>query len=371
MTMEKLSKQTARFYAPQCHILIEGKDVSHIIKEVTVEEDKEKLSRFSMTIAVNYDRQKGIFDWLDHPLFQAGNSVQIKMGYTEQITVISAKIDEVKANFFSGEAPVLHISGVDGPCALTKKTPQKTFSKMSYSQIVQKIAKELKITAKIDPIHTFKKSLIRKKNEKSYYQFIRSLAEEINYEFRIGRDGILYFVKRNDEAQEILTLTWEQDLISFNPKMNISELIYEVEVRVHNDKNPYKPIVATAKAGEEKKQDKKNKKNKKASEYVQKICPGAKKTVTLHESITKDQAKVIAQSILSKASDTFIQGSGECIGIPQIEPMKNIRLENIGERFKGKYYVLSTRHIYNDQGYRTSFTVSKNALDVEKILRKK
>lgn len=362
MSLENISKQTSRFYAPQYKVLIEGKDASHIVKEVTVEEDKEKLSRFSMTVAVNYDREKGAFEWLDHPLFQAGNNVEIKMGYIEPITMIKAKIYEVKANFFSGNAPVLNVSGFDGACRLLKKTPQKPFVKKSYSDIVEKIADEVKINAKVDPTHTFKKDLIRKNTDKSYYQFIKLLADEVNFEFRIGRDGVLYFVKRNDEAEEILTLTWEKDLISFNPKMNISELISEVEVRAHNEKNPKEPIVGIAKIGDEHKQDKKIKKDKKASQVAETFCPDTKKVVSLNHAVSKKEAEEIAESILQKASDSLVKGDGECVGIPQIEPMKSIRLENLGKKFSGKYYIVSTRHTCNDSGYRTSFTVSKNSI---------
>ena len=58
-----------------------------------------------------------------------------------------------------------------------------------------------------------------------------------------------------------------------------------------------------------------------------------------------------------------MKGNAECIGIPQIEPMRTIKLENLGKRFSGRYYITSATHTINDSGYRTSFSVSKNSID--------
>ncbi len=70
----------------------------------------------------------------------------------------------------------------------------------------------------------------------------------------------------------------------------------------------------------------------------------------------------MALAELNKASDSLIEGEGECIGIPQIRTGVTICLEKLGKRFSGKYYVKGTTHTINSSGYRTRFSVKRNAL---------
>jgi phage protein D len=75
-----------------------------------------------------------------------------------------------------------------------------------------------------------------------------------------------------------------------------------------------------------------------------------------------EHANAIAQSELNKANDTLIEGDGVCIGMPQIRPGVNIRLERMGKKFSGKYYVKETTHTIDNSGYRTNFKVKRNAI---------
>ena len=71
----------------------------------------------------------------------------------------------------------------------------------------------------------------------------------------------------------------------------------------------------------------------------------------------------MARAELNRASDTLVEGSGECVGIPQIRTGVTIRLEKMGERFSGKYYVKGVTHTLNDSGYRTRFSVRRNSVE--------
>ena len=362
MALEKISLETLNFYAPRFEVKIEGKkvpvNISKIIKEARVEEEKDKASRFSLTVSVKYDLEKGGFKWLDDPLFKEGNKVSIKMGYSNNMhTVITGRIYELESSFFSGDAPTLTISGYDVSCDLRRKSGEKTFRDKSYSEIVQEIAGN-EFQTIIDPTEKFE-GVIRKNSDTSYYQFIKEdLARRADYEFRIDRDNKLYFIKPKDDTTEIVTLEWGKDLISFNPRMRLSELVTEVEVRGHNPQDPNSPIVGRAPSGSERPQERGR---RTGSQIASQFCPEAKKVVTLRRPVSQRQAETISLSVLNEASDTLFTGNGECIGIPQIKPLVAIRLEKLGKRFGGKYYVVSATHAINDSGYRTSFTVKRNA----------
>jgi phage protein D len=362
MALETISTETLNFYAPRFEVEIEGKklsaNISKIIKEVRVEEEKDKASRFSMTVNVEYDLEKGGFKWLDNPLFREGNKVSIKMGYGSNMhTMITGRIYELASGFFSGDAPTLTISGYDVSCHLRRRSPEKTYVNKTYSEIVQDIAgKEFKTV--IESTEKFER-VIRKNSDISYYEFIKEdLAPKVEYEFRIDRDNKLYFGKPKDDQTEIVTLQWGKDLISFNPRMRLSELVTQVQVRGHNPQDPDSPIVETAPSGSERPQERGR---RTGSQIAGEFCPEATKVVTLRRPVSRSQARKIALSILNEASDTLFTGRGECIGIPRIKPLVAIRLEKLGERFSGKYYVVSATHTINDSGYRTGFDVKRNA----------
>jgi hypothetical protein len=368
---KKLKLETIDFYAPRFEVKIEGEKipsaVSKIIKEVRVEEEKDLASRFSIIVNDEYDTKKGEFKGLaEDSIFEEGNEVTIKMGYGGKLpTMLIGRIDELESNFFSGDAPTLTLSGFDFSCEFRK--PSKAgppFPKISYSKIVEQIAKDkfTKDKFTLDIHHTEKlDTVISKKNDISDYKFIMELAKKCSREFGIDRET-LYFVKSQADKDEIVTLEWGKHLISFNPRMRLSALYSKVEVRGHNSDDPKKPISGIANPGDE---SVKNEKGKTGSQIANELCPGSTKVVTVERAIDNKKAEEIALSIIDKASKTLFTGSGECIGIPQIKPQVTIRIENVGKKFCGKYYVESATHVINDSGYRTNFKVNRNSVKEE------
>ena len=58
----------------------------------------------------------------------------------------------------------------------------------------------------------------------------------------------------------------------------------------------------------------------------------------------------------------YISGEGLCIGRTDLRAGKVIKIEGLGRRFSGLYYVTATRHTYTPAaGYRTAITVKRNA----------
>jgi phage protein D len=133
-------------------------------------------------------------------------------------------------------------------------------------------------------------------------------------------------------------------------------VLSEVEVRGHNPRDPGSPIIGRATAGSELSQES-------GKKPASQACPTVSKRIITNVIVTSvNHANAIAKSALNNASASFIEGTVESIGIQQIKPGVNIKLEKMGKRFSGKYYVLETTHTINDNGYKTSFKVSRNAV---------
>jgi phage protein D len=74
------------------------------------------------------------------------------------------------------------------------------------------------------------------------------------------------------------------------------------------------------------------------------------------------EADEIAVSRYNETAFSYITGEGRTVGRTDIQAGTVIRIEGVGERFSGLYYVTSARHSFTpQQGYLTSFSVRRNA----------
>ncbi|HEX3034035.1 MAG TPA: hypothetical protein VHT73_02745 [Thermodesulfobacteriota bacterium] len=363
MALEKLSKDTLNFYAPRFEVEINNQklvaNISKQILNVTVEEKLDEGVSFRFTMNDEFDMTKQEFKWLDHPLFKEGNQVSIKMGYANQlVTMVTGGITSLESSFFSGETTTLTVGGQDLSYDYMKRvSPERTFVDKTYGDIARTIASEAGLLSVIDDTGKFE-PFVRKDGNKSYYAFLQDLARNSDREFSMGGQT-MYFVKPRDDKKEIVTLQLGKDIISFTPRINTTELVTEVEVRGHNPRDPNTPVVGRATSGSERAQEP----GRKTGSQIAEERHGAVKKVITNQIVNSvEHANAIAQSELNKASDSLIEGDGQCIGIPQIRPGVNIRLERMGKKFSGKYYVKETTHTIDGSGYRTSFKVKRNAI---------
>jgi phage protein D len=363
MAIEKLSPGSGNFYAPRFEIEIQNStlvaEMSKAIISVSVEERLDEGASFSLRLHDAFDLKTQEFKWLDHPLLNVGNTVSVKMGYESTLRpMLMGKISGLSSDFFVGETPAISVSGQDLSYDFMKReSPEETFMNMSYSDIVRSIAKKAGLTAQTDQAAKFS-PVIRKTNRESYFSFLERLAREVGFEFKIDRQT-LYFIKPEDNKKEILTLELGKDIISFSPELNTTQAFSEVEVRWNNPQDPSTPIVGRATAGSERSQEGGR---QTASQVAQAQHGAPKRVVTNIPVCSVDHANSVALAILNQASDRFIGGTTECIGIPQIRPGVNVKLDRMGKRFSGKYYVNSATHTIDDNGYKTSFTVKRNAV---------
>ncbi len=363
MALEKISKETLNFYAPRFEVEINDQkliaNISKQILSVTVEEKLDEGVSFRFTMNDEFDLTTQQFKWLDNTLFREGNRVTIKMGYANQLfPMVVGEITSLESSFFSGETTTLSVGGQDLSYDIVKRvSPEKTFVDKTYGQIAQSIASEAGLLAVVDDPGKFERS-VRKDGNKSLYSFLDDLAGKSDREFSM-EGQTMYFIKPRDDKKEIAALQLGKDIISFRPIMSTTGLVTEVEVRGNNPSDPNTPIVGRATAGSERSQEPGR---RTGGQIAEERHGPVKKVITNVIVNSVEHANTIAKSELNKASDTLVEGDGECIGIPQIRPGVNVKLERMGKKFSGKYYVKETNHTIDNSGYRTNFKVKRNAI---------
>jgi len=363
MALELLSLSTSNFYSPHFEVEIEnqklGAEMSKSIIDINIEEKIDEGSSFSMTLHDGFNMKTQKFKWLDHELLNVGNKIIIKAGYKSNLTqMIFGKITSIEPSFFTGELPNITVTGQDISFDYIKRpSPEITFIELKYSDIARAIAGKAGLSCVANDT-SMTVNFIRKNSTETYYAFLLRLAHEINYEFTVQRQT-LYFVNPRDNTSEILTLSLGKDIISFHPSLKTSGLVTEVEVRGHNPADPSNPFIGRASAGSERTCEAGT---RTASQVASERIGNIQKVITNIPVTSQEHANAIAMAELNRASNSLIEGEGECIGIPQITPGVTIKLDKLGERFSGKYYIKGTVHTINSSGYRTRFSVRRNAL---------
>ncbi|WP_432666839.1 contractile injection system protein, VgrG/Pvc8 family [Wukongibacter baidiensis] len=344
------------FGVPAFKIMIEGKDVvqkEHMgIGEIVVETSINKADIFSFSVINAYEMDKSQFKWTDD-YFVVGKKVEIKIGYIDKFfTVFDGYITSVKYESIKGEGPAVVVSGMDSSFLMMKGRKSFIWTKKKHSDIVSEIAKKYKLKTEVSSTDIEFETVIQ--NHQTDYDFLNYLADINSYEvFVIG--STLYFRELNSDQSSALTLELNRNLIEFSYTMDLAEQIGEVIVRGYNDKK--EEIEAKANSI-----DKLGNGDKDGVSLLR----GIDKTNTIHyiyePVISKKEAEDRAKSILAKRAMNFVFGEGVSIGIPEIMAGRYISIKGLWGTKTRLFYITSTIHSINDNGFNTYFKVGGNAI---------
>lgn len=347
-------------YAPRFEVLVNGVPISaeatHAISDIEVSRELNRANSFNFTVEDEFSHLG--FKWLGQDVFKIGNPVAVALGYsTLMLPMVTGKINELSTQFVSGLRPAFSVSGMDdGYTFLRTPSAAKDFRDKTDSDIVREIAGMAKMMPVVDRTDTTYPVKTKIAN-RSYFDFLQGLAEENGYKFFLaGRR--LHFTRPEVGGQPGVNLNWGRDLISFRPRMNTAEVLTEVRVRSW-DQIRGESIEGSARAGDEQRQESGR---QLASQHKRDTHGDAVEVITDRPVRSTEEANRIARSRLEEASDSFITGTAEIIGMPELEPGMCLYLGGLGEWFSGKYFIDKVTHRIDGSGYRSTIHVRRNAL---------
>lgn len=360
------------FYAPTFSIKIGGveqPELKNAVISLDVNDDLENPSMFTLNLHEGLNIETQEFSWLDNKLLDPGRcaDVELSLGYASRAEkskepVIIGKIIALNPSFPSTGIPTLSVQGYDHSFLLQKSVVKRarTFeNERDYGDVAKKIASEHglahgDIDSTVRPCTQMTQS-----SSESDYTFLKSLAGRIGYEFFV-RNKKLYFRKPRDLEKEVMTLRWGKELTSFSPRLSTAGVVSKVTVRGHNQSDPSRPITGVATLKDI------GFKEPRAVSAAESVKNCLKKEVETSEHnipvCNEEDAKALAKSLLMRANNSLIEGSFECIGIPGLRPGTNVRIEGVGNRFSGKYYIKSVRHSLGGNGYTLSCEVRRGGV---------
>jgi uncharacterized protein len=348
-----LNPQVAEFAA-----LINGKplpsDIRPLINSVVVDDSLALPSMFAFEIA-STSEMENVNELIDDTLFSVGNVVEIKLGYGNQTeTLMIGEITALEPEFVFDRLPVLTVRGYDRRHRLQRGRKTRTFVQQKDSDIASKIAREAGLSADaVDSSVTH--DYVIQANQTDL-DFLHERARRIQYEV-VVYDKELFFRPVQNDKSEVLTLTMDDHLLEFFPRLSTAGQVSEVSVRGWNPKER-KEIVSQAQAGSEVTMGGKQSGPKMSTQAF----GSTMEVVSGQPLMTQAEADQIAKAVLNRKALSLIEGEGLCLGRTDLRAGKVIKIDGVGQRFGGQYYVTTATHRYTSGGgYRTRFQTRRNA----------
>lgn len=344
---------------PEFRVRINGADVpkqaAADVVSVVVCQDVSAPGMFELRL-INRDMNKLKVTWSDDPLFAEGSEVEILMGYVGKLaSVLVGEITGLEPEFHAGEVPMLTVRGHDRRHRLLRGRKTRSFTQIKDSDIAVQVAQEAGLSAEATDTSVTLEYVLQ--HNQTDWEFLETRARRLGYEVVVEGKTLKFQPHKND-GSEVLTLSRDQDLIEFRPRLSTIGMVGEVVVQGWNPKDK-EAITGKASAGDEGTTMGGGKSGPKAADGAFKAAVG---TIVDRPVFSQAEADQIALGRLREMALAYVTGEGVVVGRTDLKAGTVIKIEGFGKRFSGLYYLASTRHIYTPaRGYRTEIGIRRNA----------
>ena len=290
-------------------------------------------------------------EFLDNGPFDLTKEVEITAEAPESnetYQLIKGEITALEPEFMAGGVAKLVIRGYDKMHRLFRETKSKSFLNIKDSDIASQIAGNVGLSPQVESTSTVYDHIYQ--DNQTDLAFLMQRAWRIGFEC-FAEEGKLYFRKPPSSGSGP-TLKWEEDLISFSPRVTLAEQVNEVLVKGW-DVEKQAAIVGQAGSGALYPQTGESKNGAKWAATF-----GTGKVVFVdHPVVSQAEADIIAKARLDELSGVFVEAEGTAYRHPDVTAGKMVTLEGLGTRLSGTYLVTQARHRYDQNGYRVDFSV--------------
>lgn len=341
VSYSSLVKKYENFMVPAMVMKIDNKDVSRMsgiyIAQVDVQLSIDSICSASFTLENVYKLQESSFFSNIKSNFQLGSIVSIELGYGSSTEpVFWGYIHELQYSF--DEVASISVNALDMRRLMRMNQENRTFSDKSYSEIFKEVIGKYSKVYQSTKVDTMTDKIERLAQNVNDYDFVlKELCKKANKEFYVLA-GKVYFQDKNESKIPLITLKWGENLFSFH----VNRRYCNEEIAVYGVDG--KDVVIS-------------------KEQV--VSDGKMKKLTakpLRRDIKgsnvddKKGTQALARKEAQKRKRNAKDGSGSCIGIPELMPGRYIAIENLdvdGSDFKG--YVTRVSHSFSESGFTTNF----------------
>jgi len=355
---------------PQRVVKVEGREITEDLSAdiISLSYEDHTSDADMATVAVNNKNNK----WGDSPLFDAGNVIEVQLGYGRAVkTVFTGIIARPEMAFPEGGAPTLTVRAYDLSQKLRKRKEEKsrTWENITDSDLVRKIAsdhgfkKERMIVDQVKEILPYVAQ-----GSESDWEFLKSRAERLGFELFVETDSLHFHKPKDYLKQPSGTFEYGRNLKSFEARISVAEQVTKVVVRGW-DAEKKEPIVAIATS--ETVIERPLLGQQSASDFVKEdFGEGA---LILHDKVPASQkeAEEIAKAFFKQKEYELTEAHGTCIGDPELRAKALVEIAGVDARFSGTYYIDRVCHTLDSSGYLCEFDCKRNAVTAAGQVTKK
>jgi uncharacterized protein len=323
--------------------------------DVCVLEDVDATSMFTFSLTC-YDTAQMKVKWVDEALFREGNSVEIEMGYRDHRQVIfTGEITGLEPTFLENSPPTLTVRGYDRRHRLMRERKTRSYTNVKDSDIANQLAGSAGLKPQIEDSKVMLPYVLQ--HNQTDLEFLLARARRIHFEVVVDGKALIYRPRKID-AEETLTLRREIELLEFRPRMSTMGQVQEVLVKGWDPKTK-KEIVGRSGAGDEAGLMAGTKSGPSSVQGIFGKSGGASVRAPVQNQADAD---LMARQRYGEMALRYIHGDGVCIGDPRMRAGIVVKIEGLGDRFSGLYYVTSTEQRFSlKKGYRVRFAARRNA----------
>lgn len=333
------------FYVPAFEINPPGRrlprDVLHDVMTVTYNDDLTQIDNVELTVN-NWDATAMDFKYSDGTTFVPGKELELWMGYRGRDPlrrVMTGEITSLRPSFPAGGASTMTVTVLNVLHRFRTKQETHAYTDKTDSQIAKIIAGRLGVPVHTQPLNEQPYPYLLQDNQYDIV-FLMERARRIGYDLWV-EDGTLHFQPSENLKRVTYLLTWGKSLIEFQPTLTTARQVGEVTVRAW-DRTRRKMITATAK-------------RKPGNEPEIESAFAERAEITSVVVANEQEAKRIAEDRLRDIAHEMVKATGSTVGLPDLRAGRRMRIERLGRRFSGDYFVTATHHTFSDSGYLTSF----------------
>lgn len=292
--------------------------------------------------------------------FGLGKEVEIIVvdtKHTAGVTLFKGEVTAMEAQL-DGDKPLTVIRGFDKTNRLYRGRKSRTFSDVTYSDVVKQVAQDNRL--QIGRVDASPGGVHRHvaQTAMSDADFLSMLAGEVGFVLTT-KDGKIEFqgpppasaapAAGRHTQQDSLQLVPKEDLLQFSAVVTADSAVKEVEVRGW-DIDRAEAAVGTAPA--------------RASTSAVGVAPkaiaeefGSPRFLAASVPFANtSEAETAASALADQIGGTHAQLYGTSIGNPEMKAGVAVSLGAAGTPFNGKYTLSVTRHVYDNGLYRTHFS---------------
>lgn len=393
VTLVKESPLLGGFRIPEFEVVIEGaglpRDVLRDVIEITYRDSVTSLDSFEMKIN-NWDPESLRFKYTGsetaadleqntpesqrYRLFEpCGKEVHVKFGYMGQLrTMLTGSVTTIEPSFPASGAPSLTVRGLNILHQLRRKPYTWSWENRTDSEIAENLAtltdpdtnnKRFPLPIELDdsarnnePVLSYVAQqnqtdmdfLFTRALERGYVLFVMEADPERNLPRR------LYFGPsqggRGTSIRNVIyRLEWGRSLVEFFPTLTTANQVQSVTV------NGWNRDLKEAISVKVDLDDPELNRNQDLYRLLQSCDP--REDIVVNEPVfSEDEARRRAHAILMDRQKNMVQATGTTVGLPDLRAGQLVRIDGLGARFSGTYFITSTTHTINQNGYLTQFT---------------